>query len=108
MNDDSEARNAALSGMNAADEHAERTMPEWPMMAKAWIINFARQASEPFMIEDVRRYAYDNGLPQPPAEGAWGWPTRRAVSDGHIKFAGFQTSRNPTQHMKPCKLWVAA
>ena len=97
----------ALVGMERASDHANRKTPGWDNHAYQAIVDYARTTDAPFMIEQVRKIAYDAGLPIPPAEGAWGTPTKRAASNGVIEFVGFKTSGNKTQHGKPCKLWKA-
>lgn len=103
-----DAEQLALDGMERSTAHAERVCPSWTSAAFKAILEYAANCNEPFMIEDVRKVAYDAGLPRPPAEGAWGTPTKRAAAQGIIQFVGYEKSANATQHGKPCKVWRAA
>lgn len=97
----------ALDGMACAEAHANRVHYNWSAEAERHIIAYAMAAKGPFSIEQVRRIAYATGLDRPPAEGAWGAPTKRLVKRGVIEFAGYQTSANASQHCKPVKLWTS-
>lgn len=97
-------------GMAHAVDHAERETPEWSVRAYALLtalLASRKQAgkADPFMAEDVRRYADRAGFPAPPDPRAWGSVLRKAANAGLIVNAGFAKSKNPKAHVRPTALW---
>lgn len=94
----------AEEGGHRALDHAERVEDDWGNRAYAALVAYSRFASM-LTIEQVKEEAYNHGLPEPPAPGAWGPVTKRAKKEGLIEFLRFNTSANATQHGKPVILW---
>jgi hypothetical protein len=58
------------------------------------------------MVEDLRKFAYDMGLPKPPSERAWGSVISSAKRDGLVEHRGFSSVKNPKAHKTPASVWV--
>lgn len=56
-----------------------------------------------FMTEDARMAAYEQGLPKPHDNRAWGPVINRAVKNGTIVREGFAPAK--TGHMRPMPVW---
>ncbi len=97
-------RDLAEEGMARAEDHAERVEPKWGAQAYDRFTAYCANGGY-VTVEAIKAWAYDTGLPKPPAEGAWGAVTRRAVRDGVIVFHEFTESQNASQHMKPVRVW---
>ena len=83
----------------------ERRETGWAGAAYACLCSYAAEHNE-FTVELLRAYAESNGLP--PSNGSpWGNVVRRAIKDGVIQFAGYETSSNPSRHACPVKIWRA-
>jgi hypothetical protein len=96
----------AEKGIAESAAHAERVEPKWSDQAYGFLERWARD-NLTFTIERVRDWAYNNGLAEPPAPGAWGHVVRRAQSKGLIFFDRYETSQNATQHCKPVRVWLS-
>ena len=90
-------------GMKRASDHAERHYPDWKERALDYLKRFPWSR---FMAEDVRTWAYQNGLPEAPSGRAWGAVIVRARKLGLIKFDGHQNVSNPRAHSTPAAVWV--
>ncbi len=97
-------RQLADEGMTAAVEHADAVEPSWSDDALKAIWRYAL-TNAVFAIEDVKEHAYANGLPEPPAGGSWGAPTKKAAKQGYIRRDGYRVSTNPSRHAQDVKLW---
>lgn len=100
------ARDLTEKGIAESRDHAERVRPGWADDALGYFRLYA-SLHPSFMTESVRAYAYECGLDEPPAPGAWGNVARKAVSEGYVRKQGLSTSGNATQHGKPMALWVS-
>lgn len=60
-----------------------RRLP-WEGLAYEYLLRYARDSKGPFTAKDVRRSAYDYGVPLPPTEHAWGGVFKRAAHRGNI------------------------
>lgn len=58
-----------------------------------------------FTSEDIRNYAENSGLPQPPDPRAWGQILLTASKEGRIVKAGYTTSKNRHAHCRPIAQW---
>lgn len=97
-------RQLADEGGRRALSHAERENMTWGERAYRAILYCAER--HPFItIEEVKAFAYSRGLPRPPAEGAWGPVTKRAIKADVITFERYCDSKNASQHGKPIKVW---
>lgn len=100
------ARERAERGMQAAVDHANAVESEWSGQALGLLVAFARQVGRPFLIEEARKWAEDNGLPPPPDARSWGAVTRRAKAKRRIeKTSGAAAAASSNCSLKP--LWRA-
>lgn len=98
-------RALAEEGMDRSAGAQERHETGWADAAYACLCSYAAEHQE-FTVELLRAYAESNGLP--PSNGSpWGNVVRRAIKDGVIQFAGYETSSNPSRHACPVKIWRA-
>lgn len=82
-------------GIASSVAHAEKTRAGWGADAADKIIHYAThvaKAGVPWSMEDVRIWAYANGLDNPPSERAWGAVVRRVSKPGLIQHVGFGVS----------------
>lgn len=91
-------------GIERAGDHADRERELWREEAANLIHAFARDVRKPFLIEDVRPYAAERGLGDPPDARAWGAATMLAKRSGAIVSCGFREAR--TSNLSPKVLWV--
>jgi len=99
-----EAEQAAVDGMTRAVEHADRKVDDWSGQAFSLLMTYARLRNEPFLIEDAREWAYEQGLELPPDGRAWGAPTRRAAVGHHLVRCGTGNARSSNN--SPKVLWA--
>lgn len=97
-------RELAEKGIRESHEHAERVSEEWTRRAVAKVEEYASLNGE-FMTEDVRPWAYENGLDEAPVEGSWGQVMRSAAARGIIHRAGSREAKSPGQHGKKMAVW---
>ncbi len=76
----------------------------WGSRALEFFKRYATKHSR-FLTEEVRTFAYAGGLPQPPAEGAWGAVARNASNANYVAADGKRASANPSQHGKDMTVW---
>ncbi len=89
-------------GIATAADHAEADCGGWQDMALRFLERYPKGE---FMTEEIRDFAYSNGLPLPPHERAWGSVIVKAKKDGLITHAGFRAVRNPAAHKTPASVW---
>lgn len=94
----------AKQGMLRSTTHADAESPGWSSFAFDALLRYA-ETHQFFTIEQLKDWAYFNGLPVPPAPGAWGGIARRGIKEKIIIFDSYRESRNPSQHMKPVRVW---
>lgn len=92
-------------GIKRALLSAEAVIPGWGDSALAMLRRFIAYHSGPFMTEDVRAFAYANGLPHPQRDKAWGGVIRRAFKSGLINKVGQGVAKDPTRHRGYTALW---
>ncbi len=102
--DYTDTKKLAEAGMLAAVEHADHVEAGWSERALEHVRHFAAFRFE-FLGEDVRLWAYEQGLPHPPVECAWGAIMVRAARENIIARNGYGTTRIPPQHSKPAVRW---
>ena len=91
-----------MQGMEAAIAHAESVQEGWKEAAYYFILVFPNKE---FRNEEIRKFAYAKGLPQPPAERAWGGVIVRAARAGMIEKIGIEHSQNPEAHQAMVGKW---
>ena len=101
-----EARAAGHAGAARAASHADRVAAQWTRTAVQAVITYAAARREAFLAEDVREYADQMGVDEPPDARAWGQVFRIAKREGIIVAAGYAPSRS--SNGSPKVLWVAA
>ncbi|NDB65562.1 MAG: hypothetical protein EB168_07840 [Euryarchaeota archaeon] len=105
MSTDTQAqRGAALrdAGMQAAASNAEANSSGWQERAIQCVRDFPQ---DEFLTEDVRQWAHNNGLEEPPHARAWGAVMANARRLGIIYSVGYRKVRNPKAHRTPATLW---
>lgn len=90
------------AGINQSLAHADQEHEDWGDRAIGFLIRYPEPE---FMTEDLRQYAYLNGLPSPPHERAWGGVIVRAKGMGLITHMRYKTVNNPLAHKTPASLW---
>lgn len=96
------------SGMQSAIHHADHVIDDWSVQAFDYLQRFVRDRGGEFMCEDIRAFASENGLPQPPTNRAWGSLMIRAARQGLIKQSGFGKTKGASAHRTPAAVWVVA
>ena len=89
-------------GIQRAINHAEREEPNWQQQALAYLM---RYPGKRFQAEDVRLWAYENGLTPAPHDRAWGAVIIYAKKHGIIRFYGYKNVKNPKAHSTPASVW---
>lgn len=86
--------------------NAENNCPDWKEMAIAVLKNYIRNfPGKNFQTEDVRSWAYAQGLPVPPNHRAWGSVIVKAKREKIILFVGYENVSNPRAHSTPAAVW---
>lgn len=101
-----EATAARDAGMQTAIEHAEAVHEVWSDKAYAFLLSYARNCKQPFMVEDVRAASMEN-VPEPPSKRAWGGIVAKAAKAGIIQHAGYAQVKNIKAHCTPAAVWKA-
>lgn len=89
-------------GMERAKNKAERTRPGWIQSAMLSILAFPRAE---FRVEELRQFAYANGLDKPPSQRAWGPVIMRARRESLIEFVRYEIAQGNDMHRQPVSLW---
>lgn len=94
-------------GMAASTSNADNKIARWSVLAYNILEVFVRtrKIRETFMAEDIRKYATDLGLKNPPSQRAWGSLIVKAKREKIIEFAGYNQVKNPKAHMANAGLW---
>lgn len=102
-----EGRKAANEGMQRAADHAEAETPGWNDRAATLVDQWLAQQPKGhlFTSVEVRAWAEQQGLPQPPDNRAWGSVIRRSVEIDAIVKAGYVASPDKRQHGAPQTQW---
>lgn len=96
-------------GIYRAVKHADDVYEDWQEIAYKMLKEFIEFSDgKPFMCEDVRRFASNSNLKEPPTNRAWGAIIKRADKDGIIKHCGFGQVSNPRAHRANASLWKGA
>ena len=89
--------------------NAEMTHFDWKSNALKCLQEYIKlNPGEKFQAEDVRQFAYKNGLPKPPSHRAWGGIMVGAKKSGIIRFVGYENVDNPKAHSTPASVWRSA
>lgn len=105
---------AMTPGMEAAEraaDHADREHSPffWSANALEHVRVYAETHPGPFMGEDVRQWATDEGFPSAPTHRAWGAVMARAKRMGYIRRVGAKMTENTNMrsHGTYSALWVS-
>ena len=74
----------------------------WGDVARGYLEQYPEQQ---FMAEDVRAWAYREGLEVPENDRAWGSVITKAQHDGVIRRIEYRPVRNVTAHCTPASVW---
>lgn len=97
-----------LEGMSSSVDNANDNVPGWSNEAYECLIDFLKYiGKKEFMAEDVRQFAVDNGLPEPPSLRAWGAIMVRARKNKLITFVEWSPVSNSRAHCTPASIWRA-
>lgn len=98
-------RDYKREGMKRAEDHAGEG---WNVRALASVKAFLNSPRSRlnFMAEDIRAHAYENGLPKPPHERAWGGVMVKAIKAGWLRKIGIKQVENPKAHNANANLYV--
>jgi hypothetical protein len=99
------SRVARDQGMAQAKAHADAEKWGWSEEAYWILVKFLREHDTPFMIEEVREFAYKLGLDFPPSERSWGSVVVRAIKAGLIERNGYAPTSNVNSHRTPASVW---
>ena len=95
-------------GMDAAVINANRHCNKWSERAYNVLIYFlTKSTTDTFMTEDLRAFAVDMGLEEPPSKRAWGSIIVKAKKEGLIEFMGYDQVNNPRAHKANAARWQA-
>jgi hypothetical protein len=103
-----DGRYAALTGMALASARAEYDYQGWNDRAWALFAQYLRQQPAAFMGEDYRLWAYEQGLPKPNSERAFGFIFCRAARQGLIVKQGMGNVKNTKAHFANAAIWIRA
>lgn len=90
------------AGMTQAIQHAERVELDWPDLAYAFLIRYARTHAT-FISEEATAEADRLGYGSPADDRAWGGVFLRASRAGLIRRIGYGISQR--RHLSPTPLW---
>lgn len=91
------------AGMQQAADNTEAHRPGWQALALAFLQDYPEKT---FQAEQVREWAYMNGLQRPSHGRAWGAVIVTAKNQGLIRHAGYAPVSNPKAHRTPASVWV--
>lgn len=97
--DFNKANSWAKDGINRAVLGADNQCPGWSEEAFEFVKRFSMiNKGQEFMAEDIRAWAYSNGLPRPSHERAWGGVIIRSTKIGAIRVIGRRRTANVNAH----------
>ena len=98
-----------LLAIDSSVEHADAVIPSWSDNAFALLVAYLGKHDGEFCSDQVRSWATNNGLEEPPNRHAWGAVMLRAKREGLIKKNGMGTYHfpdSPNTHGKPTNFWI--
>lgn len=90
-------------GIEQAVDHADQVSPGWSDRAFEMVKRYPNVL--PFFVQDLREWAHDNGLEDPPSNRAWGGVIKRANHAGLVKFVEYKPKPHEGQHNQPAAVW---
>jgi len=85
-----------------AANNAESKRPGWIDAAVEYVRRFPLTR---FQAEQVREYAHNNGLAEPPHPRAWGAVMRKAKKLNIIQYCGYERKPSLGAHGTPAVVW---
>lgn len=98
------AERARDEGMRHAIDHADSRELNWSNRAYDLFVQYACLHGE-FMTEDVREWAEQQGLPQPPDRRAWGAIAAIARRRGVVVHVRYAPQKSVNAHRAPKSVW---
>lgn len=103
-----EAQKARDKGIQQAVDHANAVTPSWCDRAVEMFLAYCQEhKGKSFMTEDVRWYAENLGLPEPPDKRAWGGVAMIVKKRGLIRGNGYAPQKAVNAHCAPKTVWMA-
>lgn len=100
------ASQARDTGMNRAEEKANRDDPDFTVKALDKLREYLNTKPGSFMVEDLRAFAaMDDKFVLPENARAWGGIITKANRMGLITHAGLGYTKNPLAHRTPAAKW---
>lgn len=101
----SDAIRSAEQGAFIAATHADKVEESWTERASVLFVDYANDVAkgQPFLVEDARAWAEQQGLPKPPDNRAWGFVAKAMRQAGHIIFSGYAPAKS--SRGSPKTLW---
>jgi|TARA_B100001964_G_C14031867_1_gene508649 hypothetical protein len=90
-------------GIKQSLDNANEKEPFWSEEALEYLKRYPHVS---FMAEQVRVWAYANGLRLPPHNRAWGGVINKASKAGLIIHSGYSNVTNPKAHSTPASVWT--
>lgn len=107
--DAQQGQQLADTGLELAVETANSEHPEWK--DRCWRLFWQWLNKKPrmfkFMVEDFRKYVYDNDLlERPRSDRAFGFISKKAIKENLVVFGGTQKVSNKKAHCANASVWV--
>jgi len=100
-----EERDAMIAKALGNADQKNPGVRKWSDRALEFVKIYNEKSS--FLTEDVRVWAHEQGLPEPPSARAWGGVMVRAARAGIIKNSGlFDLVKNKKAHRTPATIWI--
>lgn len=100
-----QGRTGRDAGMTRATAHADHCNVGWSDRAYLKARKFLRRIERTFTAEQIRAWAYRNGLEEPTDDRAWGSILTRLSREGHIRKVNYTQAEGRACHMHPVTLW---
>jgi hypothetical protein len=102
------ARTERDHGIKIAVDHADDIIPKWSDQALAFVGKYCEIHENCFVTNELREWAEQNGLPEPPTRMAWGSVMVQAKKKNLIEKMGFTQGiypDRPNTHMQTVTMW---
>lgn len=94
------------AGIKQAIDHADAYSANWSQEAYEKLLLFLETHKEPFLAEEFRQFAENNGLESPPSARAYGAIMTRGLREEKIRKTGHGTVSNPKAHACFATVWI--
>ena len=106
-----DARIVRDRAIQAAVDHADKQSPKWSEAALEFVRGYCAIHKLPFVCDELRAWAEQRGLQEPPTRMAWGSVMVQAKKAGYIAKMGFVQGVYPDRkntHMQTVTQWESA